>query len=119
MKALYKIGFVVLTIASLLSCKKNLDINRDPNNFTDVPAQLLLPSAQVQLGYTLGGDISRITGAFVQHYAGHRGQPLEYNQFDVTPASTDGLWSSLYSVVLRDLKAVIDKSETTGDKMYQ
>lgn len=109
---------IVLAFTSLLSCKKNLDINRDPNNFTDVPAKQILPSAQVQFAYTLGGDISRITGAFVQHYAGHRGQPLEYNQFDVTPASSDGLWSSLYSVVLRDLKAVIDKSEAEGDNMY-
>jgi hypothetical protein len=119
MKTTYKLSIVVLLfITSLLSCKKNLDINNDPNNFTDVPASLILPAAQVQLAYTLGGDISRITGAFVQHYGGHRNQPLEYNQFDVTPASSDGLWSSMYSVVLRDLKAVIDKSEASGDNMY-
>jgi hypothetical protein len=95
-----------------------LDINTDPNNFTDVPAYLLLPSAQVQMAYTLGGSISRVTGAFTQHYAGHRNQPLEYTQYDVNPSSTDGIWSSMYSVVLRDLKAVRDKSRVTGDSMY-
>lgn len=118
MKMLYKTGMMALSFAALLSCKKNLDINKDPNNFTDVPANLILPSAQVQLAYSLGGDVSRLTGNFVQHYAGHRNQPLEYNQYDVNPASTDGLWTSFYSVVLRDLKAVLDKSRETGDSMY-
>ena len=118
MKLIYKTGFLLLLISTLFACKKNLDINRDPNNFTEVPAQLLLPTAQVQLGYSLGGDASRITGAFMQHYGGHRGQPLEYNQFDVDPSATDGFWSSMYSVVLRDLKAVIDQSRESGDSMY-
>ncbi|ANE49299.1 SusD/RagB family nutrient-binding outer membrane lipoprotein [Flavisolibacter tropicus] len=119
MKTTYKLGMVVLiSLTSLLSCKKNLDINNDPNNFTDVPIQLILPPAQVQLAYTLGGDVSRITGSFVQHYAGHRNQPLEYNQFDVTPPTSDGLWQRLYSVTLRDLKSISDKAEVSGDKMY-
>jgi hypothetical protein len=118
MKTLYKMGIVALTFATFLSCKKSLDINKDPNNFTDVPAKLVLPTAQVQLAYTLGGEVSRITGNFVQHYAGHRNQPLEYNQYDVNPAHSDGLWTALYSVVLRDLKAVVDKSRVSGDSMY-
>ncbi len=118
MKLLYKAGIVLTAFTAFASCKKVLDINNDPNNFTDVPATLLLPSAQVQFAYTLGGDVSRVAGAIMQHYAGHRGQPLEYNQYDITPSSTDGTWSSLYAVVLRDLKAVTDKSRITGDSMY-
>ena len=118
MKILYKAGLLLLTVIAFVSCKKALDINKDPNNFTDVPSALLLPPAQVQLTYTLGGDISRITGAFVQHYAGHRNQPLEYNQYDVASASTDGLWTSMYADVLDDLKSLIDKSRVSGDSVY-
>jgi hypothetical protein len=119
MKSIYIKGISLLVaVCFFISCKKTLDINTDPNNPTDVAAKYLLPVAQVQLTYTLGGDISRITGNFVQHYGGHRNQPLEYNQYDITPATSDGLWSALYSVVLRDLKAVIDKSKVTGDSMY-
>jgi hypothetical protein len=119
MKSLYIAGIALLVaVSSFTSCKKTLDINTDPNNPTDVEPKYLLPVAQVQLTYTLGGDISRITGNLVQHYGGHRNQPLEYNQYDITPATSDGLWSALYSVVLRDLKAVIDKSRVTGDSMY-
>ena len=76
MKILNKWGLFAATIVLFAGCKKSLDINRDPNNFTDVPVNLLLPTAQVQLAYTLGGELSRITGNFTQHYAGHRNQPL-------------------------------------------
>src|SRR5688572_15021305 len=98
MKILYKSGLLMLSFVMLFSCKKALDINVDPNNFTDVPAKLLLPAAQVQMAYTVGGEVSRITGNFSQHYAGHRNQPLQYNQYDVDPSHSDGLWSSLYAV---------------------
>lgn len=118
MNRLYKAVWVLCSGLLLASCEKALDINKDPNNFTDVPAPLILPAAQVQLAYTLGGEVSRITGAFTQHYSGHRNQPLEYTQYDVNPASSDGLWSALYAVVLRDLKAVREKSRESGDSMY-
>lgn len=103
---------------SAVSCKKALDINTDPNNPTDVPVAVLLPAAQVNLAYTLGGNASRYTGAFVQHYGGHRGQPLEYGQYNFSPSSSDNFWSSMYAGVLRDLKAIIDKARASGDSMY-
>lgn len=118
MKILNKAVVLLMSVVVFASCKKTLDINEDPNNFQNVPASLTLPPAQVQLAYTLGGDISRITGNFTQHYAGHRNQPLEYNQYDVNPASSDGLWSSLYAVVLRDLRAVQESSREVGDSIY-
>jgi hypothetical protein len=118
MKLQYRTGIILMSFAILLSCKKTLEINQDPNFPTEASANLLLPSAEVQMAYSLGGEASRVTGNFVQHYAGHRGQPLEYNQYDVNPASTDGFWEAMYAVVLRDLKAIIDQSRATGDSMY-
>ncbi len=118
MKLLYKIGLLLTATTAIVSCKKTLDINKDPNYPTSVEKRLLLPAAQVQLGYTVGGEISRITGNIVQHYAGHRNQPLQYNQYDIGPAESDGLWSSMYSVVLRDLKGVMDQARTSGDSVY-
>jgi hypothetical protein len=107
-----------LMLITTFACKKTLDINADPNNPTDVPTSVLLPSAEVNLAFTLGGNGSRIAGSFIQHYGGHRGQPLQYGQYDVTSAATDNLWSSLYAGVLRDLKAIVDKSRVSGDSMY-
>jgi hypothetical protein len=118
MRMILKYSFFLMALGFFASCKKALDINEDPNNPTGVATRLLLPAAQVQLGYTIGGSINRVTGAFTQHYAGHRGQPLEYNQYDINPSSTDDIWSSIYAVVLRDLKAVQVQSRASGDSVY-
>lgn len=109
-------AFFLLTLAT--SCEKTLDINKDPNFPTQVDKRLLLPAAQVQLGYTVGGSINRIAGNIVQHYGGHRNQPLQYNQYDIGPAESDGIWSAMYAVVLRDLKGVQEQARATGDSMY-
>lgn len=116
MKAM-AISLMVLLI-SVSSCKKGLDINVDPNNPTDVPLRTVLPSAQANLAYTLGGSINRIGGSIIQHYSGHRNQPLEYNRFDLTPATTDNIWSSMYAGVLEDLSNITTKGTEGGDLVY-
>ena len=73
MRISLKYSFFLVALSVFASCKKVLDINEDPNNPTQVATRLLLPAAQVQLGYTIGGSVNRVTGAFTQHYAGHRG----------------------------------------------
>lgn len=108
-------GIIILGAAS---CSKTLDVNADPNNFLDVPVATLLPAAEVNLAFSIGGNGTRIPASFVQLYSGHRNQPLQYGQYNVTPASTDGLWSSLYAGVLRDLLAITIKSRVAGDSMY-
>src|SRR5689334_13795181 len=111
---LMALGFVVV----LASCKKTLDINNDPNSFTDVPVNTILPAAEVNLAYALGGDASRISGNIVQYYGGHRNQPLDYGQYNITPATTDNFWTNMYSVVLTNLKSVAEKSRVEGDSIY-
>lgn len=111
------VGLLVLLV-SISSCKKGLDINKDPNNPTDVPASTILPAAEANLAYTIGGSINRISASVIQHYAGHRGQPLEYGQYDLTPATTDNIWSSMYAGVLKDLDLIGQKSTASGDKVY-
>lgn len=113
------VGFCLMVLLiGVSSCKKGLDINEDPNNPKDVPLSLILPGAEANLAYTIGGSINRIGGSFVQQYAGHRNQPLEYGQYDITPATTDNIWSSMYAGVLRDLRAISDKATTSGDNVY-
>ena len=81
------------------SCSNELDINDDPNKPTDVPLNVLLTASEANLAYTLGGDATRIPASIVQHYAGHRGQPLEYGQYNITASATDNLWTNLYEVM--------------------
>lgn len=105
-------------ILGATSCSKTLDINVDPNNYSDVPVATLLPSAEVNIAFSIGGNGTRVPASFVQLYSGHRNQPLQYGQYNVSPSSTDNLWSSLYAGALRDLVDVIGKSRAKGDSMY-
>jgi hypothetical protein len=112
---LKKLGVICLTALSVASCSKALDINVDPTSPTQVNIKNLLPSAEVNLGYTLGGEGSRIPGSIVQYYAGHRGQPLNYAQYNIQSADLDYLWTNMYAGVLQDLKAIIDKGTAEND----
>ena len=53
----------------------------------------------------------------VQYDAGHRGQPNEYARYDITPSSTDGLWTNMYNVLI-DLKTIENNTSATNDKLY-
>lgn len=99
------------------SCSSELDINNDPNAPTIVPNSTLLTSSEVNLGYIIGGEATRMPANIVQYYAGHRGQPLEYSRYDITPASTDGLWTNIYNL-LADLKAIENNTAESNDKLY-
>lgn len=108
---------IFLIMLMLSSCTSELDINVDPNNPAIVPNKTLLTSSEVNLGYIIGGEATRMPANIMQHYAGHRGQPNEYARYDITPSSTDGLWTNLYNV-LADLKAIESNTSSTNDKLY-
>ncbi len=99
------------------SCSRDLNINNNPNYPTDVPENVLLPAAMANMGYTMGGEASRMPGSIMQYYAGHRGQPYDYAIYEITGSSTDVLWTNLYDV-LYDLRTLEKKSEASGDKVY-
>ena len=72
---------LVSSLLALSACDSFLDVNVDPNNPTEVSPDLLLSSAQGYLAYTIGGDMNRYAGLFVQHYAGVQGQHQE--EYDI------------------------------------
>jgi hypothetical protein len=109
-------GFVTISTI-IISCDNELDINKDPNNPTEVPLSALLAASEVDLGYTIGGEATRMPANVMQHYAGHRGQPLDYSQYNLTSSGTDRLWSNLYDVLL-DLRDIETKGKKTNDKIY-
>ncbi|KFF05280.1 SusD/RagB family nutrient-binding outer membrane lipoprotein [Flavobacterium reichenbachii] len=115
-KRIFHIGLITLA-AVFVSCDNELDINNDPNNPTEVPYATLLSAAEVNLAYTFGGDGTRMPASIVQHYSGHRGQPLNYGQYNITSADTDGLWASIYDILI-DLRSIEDQTRTSGDNVY-
>ena len=108
---------VFASLLLLSSCTSELDINSDPNAPTAVPNSTLLTSSEVNLGYIIGGEATRMPSNIVQYYAGHRGQPNEYARYDITPSATDGLWTNMYNVLI-DLKTIENNASATNDKLY-
>ncbi|MEC5394462.1 SusD/RagB family nutrient-binding outer membrane lipoprotein [Bergeyella sp. RCAD1439] len=108
---------VVATGFSVQSCSDELNINVDPNNPQTVPLRTLMTGSQVNLGYALGGEGTRMPASIMQYYAGHRGQPYSYAIYNITSASTDGTWQYLYDAAM-DFNEIEKRGTASGDLVY-
>lgn len=105
----------ILVVFSLSSCEDYFgDINIDPDNPTAVTANVVLPAAQANLAYALGGDASRYTGLLTQHINGVGRQFVVYNNYQILPSDLDALWANMYAGVLMDAKQIEDQSVEGG-----
>jgi hypothetical protein len=111
----------VFLLVGLSSCEDYFgDINVNPNSPVDVPAQVLLPSIQVQLGYTLGGDFSRFSSILMQHCEGVARQWTSINDYGgFNPSAFNTVWSeNIYAGILIDLKTLKEKTEADSYDQY-
>ncbi len=122
MKILYKLTVFALMVSmiGLTSCDKFLDVNTDPNNPTEVPLSLLLTSSQSYLGYTMGGDVNRYSGTFVQHFAGVQGQAQEeYDIYNFGDDETNNFWRfGMYAGALGDASLIMNEAGANGSPHY-
>ena len=110
---------LALTAAPLVvtSCRQELDINVDPNNPSQASLSGLLSGSQVGFAFALGGEGTRMPASIVQHYAGHRAQPLDYAQYRITSSATDGTWTAFYNTLM-DMKELENKAAASGSQTY-
>ena len=101
----------------ITSCRQELDINVDPNNPSQASLSGLLSGSQVGFAFALGGEGTRMPASIVQHYAGHRAQPLDYAQYRITSSATDGTWTALYNTLM-DMKELENKAAASGSQTY-
>ncbi|MEN9547889.1 MAG: hypothetical protein RIR12_480 [Bacteroidota bacterium] len=97
------------------SCKKQLNINYDPDRLPDAnsPIAQLLTSAQVNLGFEGGSDLYRYTTLFMQQMSGGASQPnqtFEYYRHNVTGSDLNNVWGSIHAQTLSDLELIINQS---------
>lgn len=107
-----KLFIVFAGIAGISSCKKFLDINKNPDALPDSNAPLaqLLTSAQVNLGFEGGSDLFRYATLFMQQMSGQASQPnqtWEYYRYNVTGSDQNNVWSSIFATTLSDLELII------------
>ena len=119
----YKIAiFFFIGAIMLVSCKKYLDINTDPDNIvsTNAPLPQLLTSAQVNVAFEGGSDLYRYSNIISQKVSGQASQPnqtYEYDKYNITGSDLNNVWSSLNATSLSDIELII-KTATAGGSPY-
>lgn len=116
-------GLIALTI---ISCKKQLDINTDPNNPNpgQLTPKLVFPAGVVDAAGRIGGHLEVLGGMWAQYYTQGTtaNQYKDIDAYNVTKSfgSTNrGVdWVELYSGALNDLTFVINKSKEQQDWNY-
>lgn len=113
-------SWYLIAVATLLlgfsSCQDYFgDTNVDPDNPTEVVPNVLLPSAQVRMAFTAGGDASRFASVMTQHVEGIARQFLVINNYGLNGTDVNAFWENIYSV-LQDLNQL--KLAASGSNHY-
>ena len=120
-KSLAAVSLLFITAGFMSGCKKQLDINQNPNYPTleqGTPA-LVLPAAVLQTTGKVGGDLAIVGGIWAEYYT----QSALANQYkDVdsynmpnTDNFVNDVWDGLYAGGLKNYQYVISEATTAGD----
>ncbi len=121
MKNKYIIWLLVTAIFVAGSCKKWIDtgINTDPSNPSDVTIDLLLPSAEADLAYNLGGDMVRPASIWTQQLAGISNQSQDEEHYIYSESDADNMWKfGIYTNTLINLKTMMSKAKVLNSPYY-
>src|SRR6059058_560505 len=113
---------LVLLLFGAVSCKKSFftDVNNNPNApapSSIVPANLL-PTVEVSLAYTQGGDYSRYTSILTQQTTGFSRQASAYNSYVFTSQDFDQMWGNFYTSVMENDKTLMQIADSKGYNWY-
>ena len=106
----------------LVSCKKQLDINQDPNNpSTDqATTPLLFPAAEISAASAIGGELA-IIGMLWSEFTTQDVSSSQYRNFDsynVVSSDLNTDYNQLYTGALNDLELILQKTKAAEDWNY-
>lgn len=109
------------TLIGVSSCRKQLDINTNPNVAQEVTPALLLPTAQLEIGSALGVVMNNNASIWVQYWtqSASANQYRTLEQYQPTASDYDRLWTLLYAGALPDLKRIDELAAESGQRQYQ
>jgi hypothetical protein len=109
-----KVIVYILLIATGISCKKFVDVNKSPNDPTDVPPKLLLPTTTIAGAWANSNELGRAASVLVQYMTGLNGNPRSYDHFEMD-GFMDNQWNSeLYSGNINNLRLLVRKTQETS-----
>jgi hypothetical protein len=112
---------ICLLLFTFTSCEKWLDVNKDPNNPTDVDYELVLPSGITSVVYIMGGKYQVLGALWSQHWTQSPGasQYSGIDSYDINSSSFDDRqFGELYSGALKALQYVKEESEKEQEWNY-
>ena len=124
MKSIIKITFIILLVASLPSCKKYLDINKDPDNILEdqVPINLLLTNVTTSTGFIGGSDLFRYGALLTQQFSGQttggETQTQAYEKYLIQSADVNNAWVLYNASNLNDMEVIIKRATEQGAPHY-
>ncbi len=119
-----KIVIILTAAVALSSCKKYLDINKDPDNIveTDAPMALLLTNTTINTGFVGGSDLFRYAALLTQQLSGQttggETQTQQYEKYLIQSADVNNLWSTFYATTLNDLEVIIKQAAAKNAPYY-
>lgn len=124
-KIIYGLIFTAL-IFTTIGCKKYLDVNKDPNNPTTVPEDLLLPPIITDIGTTVAGgsfSVSNTSGvALINSYWMQQlslNQPLpQYESYKFATSDAEYTWGEVYINIMQNLKRLSERAATNENHSY-
>ncbi|MBV4358177.1 SusD/RagB family nutrient-binding outer membrane lipoprotein [Pinibacter aurantiacus] len=122
-KSIYKIGLFALTLLVMgTGCKKQLDINEDPNNpaYEQGTPAIVFPAGTLGTVGGLGSDY-QILGAIWSQYVTQSAVSSQYKNIDAyTVQSSDfnTSYANVFSRGLNSYKYVVDKTRESADWSY-
>ncbi|ETZ19255.1 SusD/RagB family nutrient-binding outer membrane lipoprotein [Pedobacter sp. V48] len=120
MKKLKIIGLYMAALVSVVGCKSDLDINRDPYLPTEATPKLLLPSGIAYSASKIGGDLQNLGAFWSQHYTQNNtsAQYKTVDQYSIGVADYNTVWTSVFGGGLKDLSLTMEMSKASGAWNY-
>lgn len=117
-----KIVSLILSVGmffSSVSCEEFLDVNKDPNNPTDVSEALLLTGILANFSYeVVGGYPVRVTNTWVKQTTYNAVLP-SYDNYQVTENDVNNLWTFYsYPQIMHNCKVLAEKAEASSALNY-
>jgi hypothetical protein len=111
----YKVCLAFLLALTFSACDRGFEeLNVDPVNPTDVPAETILTSATESVITRLLGASLNLTYADTWAQQIAKIQYIDEDRYAFRPDAIDAHWESLYSGPLYDFKVIIDKANDSN-----
>lgn len=124
-KIIYGLSFMIV-LFTVFGCKKYLDVNKDPNNPTTVPENLLLPPIIADISTTVAGGsfsnqntsgIAEINAYWMQQLS--LNQPLpQFESYKFSTADAVYTWGEMYINIMQNLKRLGEAAQAHENHSY-